>query len=60
MQQVNRRILKAGQEINHAACRQMDRKGKQEMDHSACRQMYSMLADGQRQGSRWIIQHAGR
>ncbi len=69
MQQVNRRTVKAGQEINHAACRQMDRKGKQEMDHSACRQMYrgrtgerscSMPSDVQRQGRRWIMQHAGR
>ncbi len=60
MQQANIRTLKAGQEINHAACRQMDRKGKQEMDHSACRQMdrgraadgsYSMPADEQGQGS---------
>jgi hypothetical protein len=33
MQQANRRTGKAGQEIDHAACRQMDRKGKQEMDH---------------------------
>ncbi len=40
MQQANRRTVKAGQDIDHAACRQMDRKGKQEMDHSACRQMY--------------------
>ena len=41
----------------------------QEMDHAACWQMYrgragdgscSMLADGQRQGRRWIMQHAGR
>jgi hypothetical protein len=69
MQQVNRRTVKAGQESDHSACRQMDRKGKQEMDHSACRQMFrgrtgerscSMPADVQRQGRRWIKQHAGR
>jgi hypothetical protein len=44
-------------------------KARQEMDHAACRQMnrgraadgsYSMPADEQGQGSRWIIQHAGR
>jgi hypothetical protein len=56
MQQVNRRTLKAGQEINHAACRQMDRKASrrwiiqhvgrcteavgQEKDRAACPQMY--------------------
>ncbi len=43
---------KAGQEIDHTACRQMDR-GR------AGDRSYSMPADGQRQGRRWII-HAGR
>ena len=28
MQKANRRTVKAGQEIDHAACRQMDRKGR--------------------------------
>ncbi len=55
--------------MDHATCQQMDRKGKQEMDHAACRQMdrgrtgdgsFNMPADEQRQGRRWIIQHAGR
>ncbi len=63
------RWTEAGQEMDHTACRQTDRKGKQEMDHAAYRQMYrgrtgdglcSMPADGQGQGSRWIMQHAGR
>ncbi len=34
MQQVNRRTLKAGQEINHAACRQMNR-GRTGMDRKS-------------------------
>jgi hypothetical protein len=69
MQQADRWTVKAGQEIDHAACRQMDREGKQEMDYAACREMSigrtgdgscSMRADIQRQGRRWISQHAGR
>jgi hypothetical protein len=47
------RCTKARQEMDHAACWQMDR-GR------AADGSYSMPADGQGQGSRWIIQHAGR
>jgi hypothetical protein len=33
----------------------------QEMDHAACRQIYRGFIDGQeRQGRRWIIQHVGK
>jgi hypothetical protein len=42
-----------GQEMDHTAYQQMDR-GR------AGDGLYSMPADGQGQGSRWIIQHAGR
>ena len=47
------RCTKARQEMDHAACWQMDR-GR------AADGSYSMPADRQRQGRRWIIQHAGR
>ena len=59
------RFTEAGQEKNRAACPQMY-KDRQEMDHAACRQMdrgraadgsYSMPSDGQGQedssGWRW-------
>ncbi len=47
------RWTEAGQQMDHTACWQMDR-GR------AADGSYSMPADGQGQGSRWIIQHAGR
>ncbi len=47
------RWTEAGQEMDHAACRQMDR-GR------AAEGSYSIPANEQGQGSRWIIQHAGR
>jgi hypothetical protein len=55
--------------MGHATCRQVDRKGKQEIEYEACWQMCrdragdgscSMPTDGQRQGRKWIMQHAGR
>jgi hypothetical protein len=52
MQHVGR-YTETGQEMDHAAFRQMDR--GRTGDGS-----YSMSADGQRQGRRWIMQHAGR
>jgi hypothetical protein len=47
------RWTEAGQQMDHAACRQMD-------SGRAAEGSYSIPADGQRQGSKWIIQHAGR
>ena len=47
------RCKKARQEMDHAACWQMDR-GR--AGDGSCR----LPADGQRQGRRWIMQHAGR
>jgi hypothetical protein len=37
MQKANRRTVKAGQEIDHAACRQMDRKVRRCSMHQADR-----------------------
>jgi hypothetical protein len=62
------RCTEAGQEKDRADVLRC-KKARQEMDHAACRQMdrgragdgsYSMPADEQGQGRRWIMQHAGR